>query len=151
MFKTYSSSSSLVITSRWFATSRLVAPVSVRLVYLLDKVLECFEKWKICVWNISRFTQALDKYLIHWSGFSGVEMELLRCYWRLIWNVLKCERGYHVLSRFTICCTSITFYFRIISKLEPYWQFQWSLYNAGTIIDYPILWLSIFSCTLLNN
>ena len=33
MFKTYSSSSSLVITSRWFATSRLVAPVSVRLVY----------------------------------------------------------------------------------------------------------------------
>ena len=33
MFKTYSSSSSLVITSCWFATSRLVAPVSVRLVY----------------------------------------------------------------------------------------------------------------------
>ena len=33
MFKTYSSSSSLVITSRWFATSRLRAPVSVRLVY----------------------------------------------------------------------------------------------------------------------
>ena len=33
MFKIYSSSSSLVITSRWFATSRLVAPVSVRLVY----------------------------------------------------------------------------------------------------------------------
>ena len=33
MFKTYSSSSSLVITSRWFTTSRLVAPVSVRLVY----------------------------------------------------------------------------------------------------------------------
>ena len=35
MFKTYSSSSSLVITSRWFAISRLVAPVSVRLVYCL--------------------------------------------------------------------------------------------------------------------
>ena len=33
MFKTYSSSSSLVITSRWFAASHLVAPVSVRLVY----------------------------------------------------------------------------------------------------------------------
>ena len=33
MFKTYSSSSSLVITSCWFATSRLRAPVSVRLVY----------------------------------------------------------------------------------------------------------------------
>ena len=33
MFKTFSSSSSLVITSRWFATSRLVAPVSVTLVY----------------------------------------------------------------------------------------------------------------------
>ena len=32
MFKTYSSSSSLVITSRWFATSHLVAPVSVKLV-----------------------------------------------------------------------------------------------------------------------
>ena len=36
MFKTYSSSSSLVITSRWFATSRLRAPVSVRLVYYLS-------------------------------------------------------------------------------------------------------------------
>ena len=35
MFKTYSSSSSLVITSCWFATSRLVAPVSVTLVYWL--------------------------------------------------------------------------------------------------------------------
>ena len=33
MVKTYSSSSSLVITSRWFATSRLRAPVSVRPVY----------------------------------------------------------------------------------------------------------------------
>ena len=33
MFKAYSNSGSLVITSRWFATSRLVAPVSVRLVY----------------------------------------------------------------------------------------------------------------------
>ena len=33
MFKTYSSSSSLVITSRWFATSHQVAPVYVRLVY----------------------------------------------------------------------------------------------------------------------
>ena len=37
MFKTYSSSSSLVITSRCFATSRLRAPVSVRLVYYKDK------------------------------------------------------------------------------------------------------------------
>ena len=34
MFKTYSSSSSLVISSRWFPTSCLRAPVSVRLVYL---------------------------------------------------------------------------------------------------------------------
>ena len=33
MFKTYSSSSSLVITSRWFATSRLASPASVTLVY----------------------------------------------------------------------------------------------------------------------
>ena len=33
MFKTYSSSSSLVITSRWCATSRLAVPASVRLVY----------------------------------------------------------------------------------------------------------------------
>ena len=37
MFKTYSSSSSLVITSRWFATSRLRTPVSVRLVYCKAK------------------------------------------------------------------------------------------------------------------
>ena len=40
MFKTYSSSSSLVTTSRWFVTSRLVAPVSVRLVYWLS--VNCF-------------------------------------------------------------------------------------------------------------
>ena len=40
MFKTYSSSSSLVITSRWFATSRLRAPVSVRLVYYDVTVME---------------------------------------------------------------------------------------------------------------
>ena len=33
MLKTYSSSSSLVITSRWFAKNRLVVPASVRLVY----------------------------------------------------------------------------------------------------------------------
>ena len=33
MFKTYSSSSSLVITSYWFATSRLRVPASVRRVY----------------------------------------------------------------------------------------------------------------------
>ena len=33
MFKTYSSSSSLVITSCWFATSRLRVPASVRRVY----------------------------------------------------------------------------------------------------------------------
>ena len=38
MFKTYSNSSSLVITSRWFATSRLGAPVSMRLVYLLNNI-----------------------------------------------------------------------------------------------------------------
>ena len=35
MFKTYSSSSSLVITSHWFATSCLAWPASVRLVYWL--------------------------------------------------------------------------------------------------------------------
>ena len=35
MFKTYSSSNSLVITSRWFATSRLASPASVKLVYYL--------------------------------------------------------------------------------------------------------------------
>ena len=39
MFKAYSSSNSLVITSRWFATSRLVAPVSVRQVYWLTVAL----------------------------------------------------------------------------------------------------------------
>ena len=38
MFKTYSSSSSLVITSCWFATSRVVAPVSVRLVYSIPEL-----------------------------------------------------------------------------------------------------------------
>ena len=40
MFKTYSSSSSLVITSCWFATSRLRAPVSVRPVYYSHAILD---------------------------------------------------------------------------------------------------------------
>ena len=35
MFKTYSRLSSLVKTSRWYATNHLVAPVSVRLVYYM--------------------------------------------------------------------------------------------------------------------
>ena len=48
MFKTYSSSSSLVITSRWFATSRLVAPVSVRLVYCNNTIVNIRYK---CVWG----------------------------------------------------------------------------------------------------
>ena len=39
MFKTYSSSSTLVITSRWFATSRLATLASVRLVYWCGKQL----------------------------------------------------------------------------------------------------------------
>ena len=47
MFKTYSSLSSLVITSRWFATSRLVAPISVRLVYYIEFLkYHNFTKWK---------------------------------------------------------------------------------------------------------
>ena len=48
MFKAYSSSSSLVITSCWFATSRLVAPVSVRLVYSIKLQQENYVKM-ICI------------------------------------------------------------------------------------------------------
>ena len=60
MFKTYSSSSSLVITSRWFATSRLVAPVSVRLVYynnMGNSIVRTFhaqyefKEHEFCFWN----------------------------------------------------------------------------------------------------
>ena len=47
MFKTYSSSSSLVITSRCFATSRLRARVSVRLVYYNDKTSVTHERHPI--------------------------------------------------------------------------------------------------------
>ena len=51
MFKTYSSSSSLVITSHWFETSRLVAPVPVRLVYCILHFM-----WDLiicpCIWNL---------------------------------------------------------------------------------------------------
>ena len=36
--KTYSSSNGLLITSRWFTTSRLGAPASVRLVYIVTTV-----------------------------------------------------------------------------------------------------------------
>ena len=49
MFKTYSSSSSLVIISCWFATSRLVAPVSVRLVYYNRNVMPPL--WRHCSAN----------------------------------------------------------------------------------------------------
>ena len=53
MFKTYSSSSSLFITSRWFATSCLASPASVRLVYCSK-----LQQWsrmnkKFCTWHDS--------------------------------------------------------------------------------------------------
>ena len=47
MFKTYSSYSSLVITSRWLATSRLRAPVSVRLVYSKQECAHFCSEWYI--------------------------------------------------------------------------------------------------------
>ena len=53
MFKVYSSSSSLVITSRWFATGRLVAPVSVKLVY-----------WP----QFGPANRGWPRYLLHTSG-----------------------------------------------------------------------------------
>ena len=55
MFKTYTSSSSLVITSRWFATSRPGTPVSVRLVYLFnaESVSILWHIWQTCSWFAS--------------------------------------------------------------------------------------------------
>ena len=59
MLKTYSSSSSLVITSRWFATSRLAVPAFVRLVYcsmvsiIIRNILHLSTLWSISPswWN----------------------------------------------------------------------------------------------------
>ena len=64
MFKTYSSLSSLVITSRWFATSRLAVPASVRLVYCIHIsriVVQLLIHWdphkNHCPWPIFMFTK----------------------------------------------------------------------------------------------
>ena len=76
MFKTYSSSS-LVITSRWFATSRMVAPVSVRLVYWIAlQILEMTQSstfmkhWKFPLsrtWNTKRWPPNYD-VMIWWRS-----------------------------------------------------------------------------------
>ena len=92
MFKTYSCSSSLVITSRWFATSRLVVPVSVRLVYWA--VVEWQHRWspllsigkagdnhefhsRKCIWkhikSMALCKTAATRLLMHWSYCSLVQ------------------------------------------------------------------------------
>ena len=52
MFKTYSSSSSLAITSRWFVTSCLRVPVSVRLVYL-GQIRQFLEPGDLEIWPMT--------------------------------------------------------------------------------------------------
>ena len=76
MFKTYSSSSSLVITSRWFATSRLRAPASVRPVYYLGCPLRHLKAFPILPW-INCLSDTTD-----WSDRraqinSWIELELI--------------------------------------------------------------------------
>ena len=50
MFKSYSSSSSLVITSRWFVTSCLAVPASVRLVYFAHLYWYLQIRSQFCTW-----------------------------------------------------------------------------------------------------
>ena len=81
MFKTYSSSSSLVITSRWFATSRLRAPVSVRLVYWTPE-----SSVSVCSWCCMNFA-----IIIQWIYFT-------------IWEKIKKNRHHYntILSFYNI-------------------------------------------------
>ena len=80
MFKTYSSSSSLVITSRWFTTSRLRVPVSVRLVYCPHmNVTETY--WRIHWFR--KWLGAVKKQAINWINVDQdlpyVAMSFITC------------------------------------------------------------------------
>ena len=73
MFKTYSSSSSLVIISRWFATSRLRAPVSVRLVYYRPQLANWSPSGRrlIAAWSPTKNIHSLQLWQLrlYWSCF----------------------------------------------------------------------------------
>ena len=116
MFKTYRNSSSLVITSRWFATSRLVAPVSVRLVYCFTDdiwcgvdcyiVLDCW-LWD-CRWDVRQTSNVWHHpFVICWSkyrlGMPHLEWILGSCGpWKFPPFLTKLEQ-WVIISSWHIC------------------------------------------------
>ena len=76
MFKTYSSSSSLVITSRWFATSRLAVPACVRLVYMGSFICFCPARGWLSGW-LSRVWQSL--VVEGWPDFHDAGLQVYMC------------------------------------------------------------------------
>ena len=116
MFKTYSSSSSLVINSCWFATSRLAAPAYVRLVYFA-----CSTQQNFCVSLMSagrgccRSPNVLFWYALRfWLNMVAIVIDGFNAYLISRVNVQSS------LIEYTICLECIDIYnwchFRLICK-----------------------------------
>ena len=130
--KRYSSSSSLVITSRWFATSRLVTPVSVRLLYS-SLVATCKHFWTTLLphsttralkgWgHLKKRVWALKSQNIlpiHWKmciSFTGANLWALRfkssyaflkcpqITQEMYWNVQDSVRKFWSIERNSVMC-----------------------------------------------
>ena len=71
MFKTYSSSSSLVITFRWFTTSRLRAPVSARLT--------CLPRGPAGAWPEDNLMAVISNLPIDVDRFANANIEVKVC------------------------------------------------------------------------
>ena len=136
MFKTYSSSSSLVITSRWFATSRLVAPVSVRLVY-------CHHV-SICAgdgftWGPINSSRLNDTHVCWWTGPSWVQI-------MAIWPQTVSWTKADSLS----IGPSGTNSSKIFMEIQTFYDMTWSILSKIFIIDLAhkrlSLWYESMSC-----
>ena len=137
MFKTYSSSNSLVITSRWFATSRLRVPVSVRLVYGSHLKKEptaspVLTKW----WKLE-----LTCYQIWWPNFGYQIWFCTRLLIESKWCIMH------------ICISELTI---IVSDngLFPGWRQAIIWTNAGILLFGPLetnfceIWIKIQTFSL---
>ena len=115
MFKTYSSSSSLVITSRWFATSRLVAPVSVRLVYSSKATLNDMGKDTPWIHRVTLTKQIKTIMCIYYAIYGShklhqnkevhavhrkISMSLYEYYGRSVTNTRKSSVGVNAIITF---------------------------------------------------
>ena len=90
MFKIYSSRS-LVITSRWFATSRLASPASVRLVYCDSIWTDWLTDW-LTDWWTDGLTDWLTDWLadwLHWLHWQNSSVHSSENHCDFKWNMTK--------------------------------------------------------------